>query len=160
MTSAPSPAPLTHPSVGRPRLLVVDDDRGVRLALARALTRFDYDVVLAADGPDALDQLASDPDIAAVVSDLDMAPMDGVELGRRARQYRPALPIVFVTGRPRSVDLRSQPPAHVQAKPTDLTELCAALDTLVHRHDHVPHRPDLADSPRPTDHTGHSVADT
>ena len=66
------------------RLLVVDDDRAVRESLRRALTLEGYDVELAEDGVDGLARFAgASPD--AVVLDVAMPNVDGIEMCRRLR---------------------------------------------------------------------------
>ena len=65
------------------RILVVDDDPGVRNALQRALKLEGYDVELAVDGMDGLEQAASGPD--AVILDVMMPNMDGLECTRKLK---------------------------------------------------------------------------
>ena len=67
------------------RVLVVDDEPAVRRALERALKLDDYEVSLAADGQEALDALAADP-ADAVVLDIAMPRVDGLEVTRRMRR--------------------------------------------------------------------------
>ena len=67
------------------RILVVDDDRAVREALRRALTLAGYEVQLAEDGEQALEQIVQAvPD--AVVLDVGLPGIDGLEVCRRVRR--------------------------------------------------------------------------
>jgi two-component system response regulator MprA len=59
------------------RVLVVDDDQGVRVSVARILSNCGYDVAEAEDGQQALDQLAA-TEVDAVVLDVKMPRKDGI----------------------------------------------------------------------------------
>jgi len=79
------------------RVLVVDDDQGIRELVSTALTEEGYDVSGAADGAEALDRIAeTPPDV--ILLDMRMPVMDGWEFARRYRsQPEPHAPIVIVT---------------------------------------------------------------
>jgi two-component system response regulator MprA len=79
------------------RVLVVDDDPGVRSAIARAL-RVDYDVDEAEDGADALAQHAAAP-ADAIVLDLLMPEVGGLEVCRSLRRRNDPVPVLVVTAR-------------------------------------------------------------
>ena len=79
------------------RVLVVDDDPAVRSAVSRAL-RVDYDVAEAEDGSEALAQHAGTP-ADAIVLDLLMPNMDGLEVCRTLRRRDDPVPILVVTAR-------------------------------------------------------------
>ncbi|WP_257448879.1 response regulator [Archangium lipolyticum] len=86
-------------SVVKPRVLIVDDSWSMRQTL-RLLLSPDFDCALAEDGFSALDQARQQPpDI--IVSDVNMAGMDGYELSLRVRSEPPPLqlvPFVFISG--------------------------------------------------------------
>jgi two-component system, OmpR family, response regulator MprA len=79
------------------RVLVVDDDPGVRSAIARAL-RIDYDVGEATDGADALAQHAATP-ADAIVLDLLMPQVGGLDVCRSLRRRSDPVPVLVVTAR-------------------------------------------------------------
>jgi two-component system response regulator MprA len=79
------------------RVLVVDDDPGVRSAVARAL-RVDYDVDEAADGAEALSQHAKSP-ADAIVLDLLMPHVGGLDVCRSLRSRGDAVAVLVVTAR-------------------------------------------------------------
>ena len=79
------------------RVLVVDDDPAVRSAVARAL-RVDYEVSEAEDGADALAKHSSTP-ADAIVLDLLMPEIGGLEVCRRLRQRGDGVPVLVVTAR-------------------------------------------------------------
>jgi two-component system response regulator FlrC len=79
-----------------PQLLVVEDDSALREALCDTLTLAGYSVASAADGRAALD-LIDRSEIALVVSDVRMQPMDGQTLLRHIKERRPELPVLMMT---------------------------------------------------------------
>jgi two-component system, OmpR family, response regulator MprA len=121
------------------RILVVDDDRAVRESLRRSLAFNGYDVDLAHDGQQALDAVAADrPD--AMVLDVMMPRVDGLEVCRRLRGSGDSLPILVLTAR----DAVSERVAGLDAgaddylpKPFALEELLARLRALLRRR--APH---------------------
>jgi two-component system, OmpR family, response regulator MprA len=117
------------------RILVVDDDRAVRESLRRSLTFNGYTVELAVDGVDALDKVTLQrPD--ALVLDVMMPRLDGLEVCRRLRSTGDDLPILVLTAR----DSVSERVAGLDAgaddylpKPFALEELLARLRALLRR---------------------------
>src|SRR3954452_16133921 len=82
----------------RPRVLVVDDDEGVRSFASKALRFAGYDVMLAASGPEAL-KIAADPTTFELfVIDLHMPQMRGDELARQLRLRDPDAKVLYLTG--------------------------------------------------------------
>jgi len=80
----------------RPRILVVDDDRGLLEALLQALDQMGYDCQGESHPLAALDLVESySPDVA--IFDLRMPGMDGVELLRRSLQIEPDLPVLLLS---------------------------------------------------------------
>lgn len=80
----------------RERVLVVDDHPHSRQIVERLLTREGFDARQAASGHEAMDLLADEP-FAAVVTDLEMPGMDGIELLRHIRRRHPRTPVVLMT---------------------------------------------------------------
>lgn len=116
-------------------LLVVDDERAVREALQRALTLQGYEVTLAADGIDALDKMtAVTPD--AIVLDVLMPRMDGLEMTRSLRAAGDTTPILMLTARDAVSDRVEGLDAGADdylVKPFALEELLARLRALLRR---------------------------
>ncbi|ADU66066.1 sigma-54 factor interaction domain-containing protein [Desulfurispirillum indicum S5] len=77
-------------------VLVVDDEDQMRLALRETLTRAGYEVITAFDGNNGLSKLQNNS-IDAVITDLRMPVMDGMEFLQKALQEKPGLPIVLMT---------------------------------------------------------------
>ncbi|HVL84176.1 MAG TPA: response regulator transcription factor [Pseudonocardia sp.] len=117
------------------RILVVDDDRSVRESLRRSLAFNGYQVELATDGREALDAVIEHrPD--AMVLDVMMPRLDGLEVCRRLRGSGDELPILVLTAR----DAVSDRVAGLDAgaddylpKPFALEELLARLRALLRR---------------------------
>jgi chemosensory pili system protein ChpA (sensor histidine kinase/response regulator) len=89
-----------QPAARRPVVMVVDDSLTVRKVTQRLLEREGYQVVLAKDGVDALEQLPqAAPDLMLV--DIEMPRMDGFDLTRHVRgnEATQAIPIIMVTSR-------------------------------------------------------------
>jgi two-component system, OmpR family, response regulator MprA len=117
------------------RVLVVDDEPAVRRALERALRLDSYDVALAADGEEALDALANKP-ADAVILDVAMPRLDGLEVCRRLRQAGDRTPVLMLTARD-AIDDRVQGldvgADDYLVKPFALRELQARLRALLRR---------------------------
>ena len=77
---------------------MVDDEPAVRTALERALLLERYDVTLAADGREALDVLAA-VRRDAIVLDVAMPGLDGLEVCRRLRAAGDRTPVLMLTAR-------------------------------------------------------------
>jgi CheY-like chemotaxis protein len=81
------------------RILVIDDEPAVRGLLKRALTAAGHEVVLAANGQEALTQLLSEP-VELVVTDIYMPVQEGLSTIRELRNRFPELPIIAMSGMP------------------------------------------------------------
>ena len=118
-------------------ILVVDDEPAVREALRRALELEGYDVELAVDGAEALERLENGaPEPEAVLLDVLMPRMDGIEVCRRLRAEGRSLPILMLTARAEVADRVSGLDAGADdyvVKPFALEELLARLRALLRR---------------------------
>jgi two-component system response regulator MprA len=125
-------------------LLVVDDEPAVRESLRRALGLEGYEVTLAAEGEEALARLAAD-DFEAVVLDVAMPRMDGVEVCRRLRAAGDRTPVLMLTARDAIDDRVAGLDAGADdylVKPFALRELIARLRALIRRSE-PPAEPEL-----------------
>jgi two-component system response regulator MprA len=130
---APKPDRFLH--TGGVRVLIVDDDEAVRRSLAHVLRRDGYQVTVAADGGQALDELAR-AQHEAIVLDILMPEPNGLEICRRLRRRGDQTPILMLTAR----DLVEDRVAGLDAgaddylvKPFALDELRARLRALLRR---------------------------
>jgi two-component system response regulator MprA len=117
------------------RILVVDDDRAVRESLRRSLTFNGYEVDVAGDGAEALQHVADQrPD--ALVLDVMMPRVGGLEACRRLRADGDDVPILVLTARDSVADRVAGLDAGADdylVKPFDLEELLARLRALLRR---------------------------
>jgi len=118
-----------------PQILVVDDEPAVLRALERALKLDNYEVVLAADGRAALDALSDHPPDALIL-DVNMPGIDGLEVCRRIRAAGDRTPILMLTARD-SIDDRVEGldvgADDYLVKPFALRELQARVRALLRR---------------------------
>jgi len=116
-------------------ILVVDDDRAVRNALRRVLRLAGYEVQTAEGGLEALDVIArSVPD--AVVLDIGLPDIDGLEVCRRLRRLQNRVPILILTARDEvadRIDGLDVGADDYMVKPFDVGELGARLRALLRR---------------------------
>lgn len=119
----------------RYQVLLAEDDGGLRLVIAEALTHAGLKVAQAQDGKQALKILTEYPQSdALLISDVRMPRMDGYELAEAAIAHNPEIKILMLTGYPDML----VPPAALQArevrilmKPVELGRLCdLALEML------------------------------
>jgi two-component system response regulator MprA len=118
------------------KILVVDDERAVRDALRRALELQGYEVDLAADGSEALAQLESNGLTDAVILDILMPGIDGLEVCRRIRRSGNAVPVLMLTARDAVGDRVEGLDAGADdylVKPFALEELLARVRALLRR---------------------------
>lgn len=114
---------------------MVDDERAVRESIGRSLKFEGYEVELAADGIDALAQIISHPP-DAVVLDVQMPRLNGLELCRRLRSSGLELPVLMLTSRQLTGDRVAGLDAGADdylTKPFSLDELFARLRAVLRR---------------------------
>ncbi len=93
----PASAPSVPARNTRQRVLVVDDEAGIRDLLSKTLALAEYDVDTAPDGTSALDRMrAFNYDL--LIADLKMPGMDGLTLIRQAKRIKADLPVIIITG--------------------------------------------------------------
>ena len=117
------------------KILVVDDDRAVREALRRALTLAGYEVEMAEDGERAIESIVrAVPE--AVVLDVGLPGVDGLEVCRRVRRLGNRVPILILTARDAvedRIDGLDAGADDYMVKPFDVGELKARLRALLRR---------------------------
>ncbi|HSS80750.1 MAG TPA: response regulator transcription factor [Gaiellaceae bacterium] len=118
------------------KILVVDDERAVRESLRRALELEGYEIELAEDGSQALQLLETAPEPDAMVLDILMPGVDGLEVSRTLRRKGSKLPILMLTARTQVEDRVEGLDAGADdylTKPFALEELLARVRALLRR---------------------------
>ncbi len=118
---------------GTGTVLLVEDEPMVRSVAERALTRHGYTVITADNGEDALAIIAKNEPIDLLISDVVMPGMDGPTMVREARESRPDLKILFMSGYAeeqlrKSIDIEN---VNFLPKPFSVTELAEAARRAV-----------------------------
>lgn len=114
------------------RVLLVEDETLIRMILAEALADEGFEVLEAASGDEAA-RVAEGAGFDLLLTDVQMpGRLDGVALARHLLQNRPDLPVVYVTGRPESLDRieRRDRVAYVR-KPYSPSEVIAVVRGLL-----------------------------
>jgi CheY-like chemotaxis protein len=114
----------------RARVLLADDDRGIRESLGKLLRKSGYDVTFAAHGGHVL-ELVFNHDFDVVLLDLNMPEMDGWETLNHIQNFQPALPVIVITAQPNQLGWTRASGARVlMEKPLDLPLLLETVHEL------------------------------
>jgi len=128
-------APAAQALRGHGRVLVVDDEEEVLAVCAAMVERLGFEVVTAADGRSAVETFnAASESFVAVLLDLTMPGLDGLEALREMRRTRPEVRVVLASGFPAAEiaeRLAAEPPAAFLQKPYTMGTLAAALEATV-----------------------------
>jgi signal transduction histidine kinase len=127
----------TPPLRGHETVLVVEDEDALREVTRRVLAGNGYQVLTAANGPDAVDLAARhDGDIALLLTDLVMPGMLGKEVAEKVIALRPATAVVYVSGYSRGVLGQTLDPGVVLVeKPISAAVLLTAVRDSLNRRD-------------------------
>lgn len=128
-------------ALGKGRVLVVDDDLQVLRATTRVLRAGGYDVMQATDGAQAV-ELAKREQYDAILSDISMPGMDGIQLLHEVREHDLHVPVILITGKPalatamQALDFGA---LKYLVKPASAEEITSAVGRAVqlHRMAHV-----------------------
>ncbi len=80
-----------------PKILICDDEEGVRESLRLILER-DYELVFIGSGAEVLDRLKEDRDIKVVLLDIKIPKSNGLEILKQIKSFRPDTAVIMVTG--------------------------------------------------------------
>ncbi len=81
----------------KPRILIVDDDQGTLASLSRAFALEGYTAITSSSGARALERLLEEP-VDAILSDVVMPEMDGLEFLARVKERAPEVPVILMSG--------------------------------------------------------------
>ncbi len=79
-------------------LLIADDEPVLLEQLVETLSELGYPIVTAKDGNEMLEQISKNPNIVAVLSDIKMPGLNGIDALRALREKQIDIPVVFLTG--------------------------------------------------------------
>ena len=136
--AANAPKPVGAATRGRRAVLVVDDEADIRDSLSMFLSKHlpGMDIVTAASGPEALQELSDRP-VALIISDLRMPVMDGISFLEKARDMKPEAGRFLLTAYPGpDVETQAREQAGVETvlrKPASLPELVSILSQVEKR---------------------------
>ena len=97
------------------KILVVDDERGIRYLLSDALSDAGFEVSLAKDGQESLDQL-KESRFALVITDINMPRLDGIEMLKRMKLAGRKEKIIIMTANPLDLKFEETEVPHVVKK--------------------------------------------
>lgn len=110
-------------------VLVIEDDPSVRMLITEVLHELGYAAIEVADSRGALPVLSSDARLDLIVSDVGLPGIDGKKLAEIARQYRPDIKVLFVTGYAEHAKIRGE----FLGAGMDMITKPFALDALGHK---------------------------
>jgi signal transduction histidine kinase/CheY-like chemotaxis protein len=106
--AVPAPRHASPTTGSGQQVLIVEDDAAVRLLVREVLDDLGYNAIEAAEPQLAIKVLGSDQVLDLMISDVGLPGMNGRQLADVARQHRPELPILFVTGYAENAAIRSR----------------------------------------------------
>ena len=124
-------------------VLVVEDDPGVRLLVLDVLEDLGYRTLQAADGGAAVPILQSGQRIDLLVSDVGLPGINGRQLAEIARQHRPGLDVLFMTGYAEHATTRAEflaPGMQMIAKPFAIDDFAHMVEQIVRKQPPTPGR--------------------
>jgi PAS domain S-box-containing protein len=116
------------------RVLVVEDEPDVRMLVVDVLKELGYRVQVACDSHEALPVLQGNEPVDLLVTDVGLPGLNGRQLAEVARQHRPGLKVLFMTGYAREAEVRGDfldPGMDLLTKPFSIDELAQRVRQLI-----------------------------
>lgn len=110
------------------KILIADDEPGIRTMVASTLKRIGYDTIVAEDGAKALHLLGCGLVVDALMTDIRMPGADGWTVARAYREQFPNLPVLYVTGQ--ADDMLPVPGGVLIEKPFRMSQILTALSNF------------------------------
>jgi putative nucleotidyltransferase with HDIG domain len=124
--------------IRRHKILIVDDDPSIRSILSLILKENDaYKVLMAENGRQALDILKNNP-VDAILSDIQMPEMNGLELLKEVKSHDPTLPVIMITGFPTidvAIDSMKKGASDFITKPFKFDQVELILSRILHERE-------------------------
>jgi len=115
--------------------LIVDDEPTVRMLVADTLAELGFQAIEAGDAASGLQVLSSDVRVDLLITDIGLpGGMNGKQMADRAREKRPDLKILFITGYAENGAFANgylEPGMHVLSKPFAIDKLVARIKTII-----------------------------
>ncbi len=111
------------------RILVVDDEKGIRFLLSEALLMEGFEVALARDGQESLERLEMD-DFDLVITDINMPRLDGMEMLKKMKKSGRKEKVIVMTGNPSALSFSDKEMPHIVShllKPFGVEKLLNAV---------------------------------
>lgn len=120
-------------SAGHAKVLVVEDDRLLRLMAVETLLDDGFTAIGVERAAEALDQLEASSDIALLVTDINMPGMSGLDLARLVRRRYPEVRLLLISGREQLDPEFSPQPFEFLQKPFSARSFLARIQCLLDR---------------------------
>ncbi|MFO7890300.1 MAG: response regulator [bacterium] len=117
------------------KILIVDDDSGIRMLISKFLEREGFEVLTAEDGLQGVDKAkANQPDL--IILDVVMPRMDGLTAARLIKLYKPlqSIPIIFLTAKDADKDIELAEEANAEVyitKPFDVHQVVGVVKEIL-----------------------------
>lgn len=116
----------------RKRVLLAENEPAIREIMTEVLEDHGLDVLPASDGSEAMRLYDNSDHVRLIVTDVNMPGADGSEVAQHARAHDPRIPVLFVSGRPETLEVAATlQPYLFLSKPFNLTKLFDAVDSLL-----------------------------
>jgi DNA-binding NtrC family response regulator len=123
------------PKGNKERVLVVDDEEALAQLTADSLVELNYDVTVFTSSSSALETFSADPNkFDAIVTDERMSGLTGLMLIKAARELRPEIPSLLMTGFIGDIQVRTKDehsPNEFLKKPVSMRELALAMERML-----------------------------
>jgi two-component system CheB/CheR fusion protein len=123
----PAASRLAEPTREAGTILVVDDEPVVRESACRILRRKGYTVIDAADGFAGIEAVRRNVNVSAVLLDLTMPQLNGIETLKQIREIDPEIPVILTSGYMQDTLDVDAPNVHFLAKPYGAEDLASAM---------------------------------
>ena len=117
-------------------VLVAEDNSGVRMVISNLVREMNFDPIMVADGPEAIEVIKRGQKIDLLITDVGLPGLNGRQVAEFARQIWPRVRVLFITGYAEAARHRAEfliPGAELMAKPFQPEELAAKIHELLSR---------------------------
>lgn len=112
------------------KILIIDDEEDIRIALKRVLSREGYQIELSESATEAVHRIESGESFSIVISDILMSGMSGIDFTKFIADKKINLPVILITGNPNLSSAEAAIRYHAYeyiSKPVDRTQLLSVV---------------------------------